>query len=173
MVAKKAEPKAQERDSRDERTREEPRSSSFKAREGDRMPMGGYTQQLAVTGIPKGYVGRWINHDGERVQQALNAGYIPVLKDGSLGDIEVSGGDLAHEDEWVSKAVGETNFGKLIAYLMAIRKEWYEESQKAKQADIDLFDQAILQGNTFDPQGNLVNDDKTYSKASIEVAPKN
>jgi hypothetical protein len=151
-----------------ERGRKDPRTSSFKARQGDRQPMGGYSQQLAVTGIPEGYVGRWINHDGERVQQALNAGYIPVLKDGSLGDIEVSGGDLAHEDEWVSKAVGETQFGKLTAYLMAIRKEWYEENQQTKQSDIDLFDEAIAQGKSFDPQGNLVNDPTAYSESSVK-----
>jgi len=158
----------QERETREQRRDEDPRKSSFKARTGDRQPMGGYTQQLAVTGIPSGYVGRWINHDGERVQQALYAGYIPVLKDGSLGDVEVSGGDLAHEDQWVSKSVGETQYGKLMAYLMAIRKEWYEENMRAKQSDIDLFDEAIQQGNSFDPQGNMVaSDGTTYSKASI------
>lgn len=152
---------------REQPRREDPRTSSFKARSGDRVPMGGYTQQLAVTGIPEGFVGRWINHDGERVQQALNAGYIPVLKDGSLGDIEVSGGDLAHEDEWVSKPVGDTPHGKLMAYLMAIRKEWYEENMRLKQQDIDLFDEAIQQGNSFDPQGNLGKSKNTYSEASI------
>jgi hypothetical protein len=155
-------------DTRESRGRTDPQKSAFKAREGDRQPMGGYTQQLAVTGIPEGFVGRWVNHDGERVQQALNAGYIPILKDGSLGDIEVSGGDLAHEDQWVSKSVGETQFGKLVAYLMAIRKEWYEENQRIKQADIDLFDEAIIKGNTFDAQGNMVSDPTTYSKATIE-----
>jgi hypothetical protein len=155
-------------DTRTGRGREDTRKSAFKARDGGRQPMGGYTQQLAVTGVPEGYTARWVNHDGERVQQALNAGYIPMLKDGSVGDIEVSGGDLAHEDQWISKPVGETNYGKLIAYLMAIKTEWYKENQQVKQTDIDLFDEAIQQGNSFDPQGNLVKDGNTYGKATIE-----
>ncbi len=156
-------------DTRSNRGREDARKSSFQARKGDRQQMGGYTQQLAVTGIPEGYTARWVNHDKNQVQQALNAGYIPMLKDGSIGDIEVSGdADLAHEDQWISKPVGDTNYGKLIAYLMAIKTEWYKENQKAKQADIDLFDEAIQQGNSFDPQGNLVKDGNTYGKATIE-----
>jgi hypothetical protein len=169
MTAKKTTAKAAETiTEREAPRRDDPRTSSFKARTGDRVSMGGYTQQLAVTGIPDGYVGRWVNHDGERIQQALNAGYIPLYKDGTHGDIDVSGGDLAHEDEWISKSVGETQFGKLIAYLMIIRKEWHKEGQARKQADIDLFDQAIQQGNSFDPQGNLVSDGTTYSESSIK-----
>ena len=176
MAAKKAAATAVETNEEDSsREREESRSgrdtsrqSSFKARSGDRLPMGGYTQQLQVTGIPEGYVARWINDDGSRIQQALNAGYIPVYKDGSLGDVEVSGGDLAHEDEWTSKPVGETQYGKLIAYLMAIRKEWYEENQALKRADGELFDKAIAEGKSFDPQGKLVDSKTTYSEANIK-----
>lgn len=157
------------RDNRSTRGRDEAHKSSFKKRAGDRVPMGGYTQQLAVTGIPEGYVGRWFNHEADRIQQALNAGYAPVYNDGSLGDIEVNGGDLAHEDEWRSKPVGQN----LTAFLMVIRREWYEESQKIKGADIDLFDQAIAEGNTFNPQGNMVTDPTTYVKeANIETKPR-
>jgi len=148
--------------------RNEARTSSFKARTGDRQPMGGYTLQLAATGIPEGYVGRWFIDDGERIQQALNAGYVPMLKDGSIGDIEVSGGDLAHEGQWHQKFTGQTEFGKETSYLMAIRKEWFDESQAAKQVDIDLFDEAIQQGKQFDARGNMVTDPTTYSKASIQ-----
>lgn len=155
-------------DTRDSRGRDVAQKSAFQARTGERKPMGGYTQQLTVTGLPDGYRGRWVNNDGDRIQQALNSGYIPHLKDGTMGDIEVSGGDLAHEDQWTSKPVGQTEFGVLTAYLMLIRNEWYEEHQATKNADIDLFDQAIQQGSTFNAQGNMVTDPTTYSKATIE-----
>ena len=161
--------KPKERDDGRSRERDEPRKAAFQARKGDRQLMGGYTQTLAVDGIPPGYRGRWVNHESNKVQSAINAGYIPALKDGSLGDLEVSGGDLADEEQWITKSVGDTINGKLFAYLMVIKEEWYQEDQRKKQVDIDLFDEAIKTGKTKDASGNMVDDPTTYiAKASIE-----
>jgi len=126
--------------------------------------MGGYSQNLAVD-LPEGYVGRWFNDVGDRIRRALRAGYQPVLKDGTMGDVNVSGGDEADMGQWTNKRVGKGDNGPLMGYLMAIKKEWYDEDQAKKQRDLDMVDEAI-KGNTLTPEGNL--DGQSYHKATLE-----
>lgn len=155
---------------RDEtREREEPRNEDNQQR-AERRPMGGHSQNLQVSGLESGYVPRWFNDEGDRLRQARMAGYQPIMQDGAMGKVDVSGGNVdAEQGQWIRKHVGETKTGPLYAYLMAIKEEWYLEDQARKMADINEVDQAIKTGNTLTSQGTPDDQGKTYVKqASIE-----
>lgn len=155
------------------------KADSGRAREDDRLeqaeerverqPMGGYSQNLKVSGLPENMVGRWFNDTGDRLRQARAAGYQPVYKDYSLGAVNVSGGDEADMEQWMHKKVGVQEGAPLYAFLMAIRKEWYLEDQKRKAGDLDAVDESIKSGNTLTSSGTPGDTSNTYVKqADIE-----
>lgn len=83
----------------------------------------------------KNFISRWFNDQDDRIMRAEQAGYEYVSPDeiDGVGDKEVHGGntDLGSK---VSRVVGRTNENQPIrAYLMKIRKDWYEEDQAEKE----------------------------------------
>lgn len=119
----------------------------------ERIPLGVRKQKLNAE-IRKGYVGRWVNDDGDRINQALQGGYTFVAKD-----------NVAKSDDpgnRISRVVGsKASGGALTAYLMEIPEEWYREDQLAKQGRIDDTEALIKRGSLVQKPG----EDGAYTKS--------
>lgn len=117
-----------------------------------RTPLGRARQKLSAKEIP-GYVCRWINDDGGRIPQAIEGGYNYVTQKeaGHIGEsVEDGNTDIGSK---VSKVVGKHPDGTpKRAFLMKIKKDWYDEDQLEKQAQVDAVDRAIREGHN--PDGN-------------------
>ena len=101
-----------------------------------RVPVG-TRNILTVAGKDPNYEYRIINDSGDRVQEFLDAGYELVKEDSvRVGDKRVnsasSEGSVAH----ISVGQGQK------AFVVRIKKEWYEEDQLSKQRKIDELEQA-------------------------------
>lgn len=111
----------------------------------ERIPLGVRKQKLLAE-IREGYVGRWVNDDGDRINQALQGGYTFVAKDG-----------VAASDDpgsRISRIVGtKAGGGSLSAYLMEIPKEWYDADQLAKRQGIDATESLIKRGSLVQKPG--------------------
>lgn len=122
-----------------------------------RIPVGVPRSKLAVPEI-RGYQLRWFNDLEGRIQQAIDGGYEFVSPDeaptfGTPGDIDNVNRDLgARVSRVVDKSTG------MRAYLMRIKKEFYEEDQAAKQSIIDETDHQIRKGRLHDAEHRYVPD---------------
>jgi hypothetical protein len=118
------------------------------SREGEgrntRVPLGVARLKMAVPEI-QGYVPRWVNDDEGRIQQAQMGGYEFVMSSEvpTFGDMDV---DNTNRDlgARVSRVVDRTTGKK--AYLMKIKREFYEEDQREKLKIVNETDQAIRKG---------------------------
>lgn len=133
------------------RTRNDERATQNEKREArGRVPLGSPTQKLTIRdygGQLDGYVPRWVNDKGARISQALQGGYEPVLKDDRIAAGAAGEDRNSDMGSWVSQIVGTKEDGSpMRAYLMRIKREWYDEDQKAKQKQVDAIDEAIKGG---------------------------
>jgi hypothetical protein len=143
--------KAQQRSA----SRPEGQRVAEKGRQSNRIPLGQHRRKMTVDPELKkriereGYVLRWINDDGKvRIQQAKEAGYTFVRADG-LEKIGDSGDQNSDPGGRISQIVGTCEDGSpMRAYLMAIKREWHEEDQQAKQQEVDQIDKAIREGRS-------------------------
>lgn len=90
----------------------------------------------------------WFNDQDGRIERAQDAGYEFVTPEEvvGVGDREVHSGNTDIGSK-VSRAVGRTESNHEIrAYLMKLRREWYDEDQREKQKQNDLVDEAIRAG---------------------------
>lgn len=130
-----------------------------------RIPMGGARTKLD-TDQRDGYVRRWINDTGSRLADAERAGYAYVTEVDRVGDPDVT--NRLQPGSKVAKQVGRDKMGQAItAYLMEIRKDWYEEDQAAKQARIDEIDDQIRSGSLKREPG----DGRYVPKGGISYRP--
>jgi hypothetical protein len=90
-----------------------------------RIPLG--TRNILTAPERPGYVRRFVNDEGDRIKHFEAAGYSVVREDIDVGDPKA--GKDTKTGSVVSPAVG----GGKRAVLMEIKKEWYDEDQKAKQ----------------------------------------
>lgn len=111
----------------------------------ERVPLGVRKQKLLAETRP-GYVGRWINDQDNRVQQALLGGYDFVVK-----DAKASSDDVGNR---ISRIVGTKASGHpLTAYLMEIPKPLWDQDQAAKKAGIAATEQLIARGELVQKPG--------------------
>lgn len=118
------------------------------SREGEgrksRVPLGVARSKMAVPEL-QGFQMRWINDDEGRIQQAQMGGYefvmsseVPTFGD---PDIDNTNRDLgARVSRVVDRATGKK------AYLMKIKREFYEEDQREKLRIVNETDDAIRKG---------------------------
>ena len=105
----------------------------------ERVPLGSHRQKLVSNARP-GFVRRWVNDKGARIQYALQGGYEFVSKSGSTATTTDPG-------DGVSQIVGTKEGGdSMRAYLMEIRKEWFDEDQAAKRKRVDEVEAQINRG---------------------------
>lgn len=117
-----------------------------------RVPFSGPRKKLDVIWADKksaeAYVARWVNDQGNRIQDALAAGYDFVLQEEIAGvgvsDVHSGNTDIGSR---VSRVVGRTNTNDSIrAYLMKIEKGFYDEDQLAKESHNQLTDHSVRAG---------------------------
>jgi hypothetical protein len=101
-----------------------------------RSPIG-RRNVLTVSGKEAGYEYRIVNDSKDRVQEFLDAGYELVAEDSiKVGDKRVN---AASAEGTVSQlSVGQG----LKAFVMRIKKEWFDEDQKAKQTQVNEVEAA-------------------------------
>ncbi len=104
-----------------------------------RLSINGTRNVLTVSGKDPGFEYRVVNDDGDRVSQFEDMGY-EVVKDSSIkvGDRRVA--NPTKEGSPVQISVG----GGQKAYLMRIRKDWYEEAQEDKAKQVDEMEKGML-----------------------------
>lgn len=125
-----------------------------------RRPMGVPRRKMPIPSMP-GYIGRWINDTIGRIAMAIEGGYeyvsaedFPELRSSDVFPIN---SDLGSR---VSRVVGvNPDNSPLRAYLMRIKKEWYDEDQQAKAAAINEVEHQINRGTHNEKSG-----DKRYVK---------
>lgn len=139
-------------------------------REDSRQQESPRRQRIPV-GVPRlklnapnkeGYVRRWVNDDNTRLQDFEAGGY-SFVHNVQAGDARGANDITAREsvDSRVSRVVGKNEDGTpLRAYLMEIRKDWYDEDQRAKQARIDEQEAQMRRG--ADSEGNQPGRDGRY-----------
>lgn len=129
-------------------------------REGEgrqtRVPLGVARLKLAVPELP-GYKLRWINDGEGRMQMAQMGGYefvsseeVPAFGDPDIDNVNRDLG--ARVSRVVNKQTGER------AYLMKLKKEFYEEDQKAKTAKVEETDLLIKRGKLEDGDSRYIPD---------------
>lgn len=137
------------------------RREKIEEKRKNRKPIMGGSRKLVFDELPKGFVGRWFNDEGSRIQDALNAGWEFL----SLSDNEVVSevDDLGtvHKRRVDKKASGEP----LYAYLMVIEKEIFDEDQAAKQTAIDKAVQGMKKGDS-ESFGGRIDGNTTYVKTA-------
>lgn len=114
-----------------------------------RTPLAG-RNRLAVKNKEDGYVYRIVNanleNDPDRVERMQEAGYelVPSEKVGRVGDKRVD--DPSPLGTASSISVGQGT----RAVVMRIRKDWYDEDQRAKQAELDEIEQTMKRESKSD-----------------------
>lgn len=115
--------------------------------------------RLNVNGKDENYVYRFVNDVGDRIQMFQEAGYELVSKqDHKIVDNRL---DIAIPDGTNAMvSVGVKNNGDAQrAYLMRIRREWYEEDQAEKQKDIKAVQEQIKNPNIDGAYGKISTED--------------
>lgn len=113
-------------------------------RQPARAPIGGKRDILAVKGKDPNYQYRIVNDNESRIQDLKERGYEIVTHDVQVGDKRV--GTPKQEGSPVQIDVKNG----LKAYLMRIKREWFEEDKKAKALEVDRSEDAIRQSTSED-----------------------
>lgn len=112
-----------------------------------RVPVGVQRMKMSAP-ERKGYVRRWVNDEMDgRVQRFKEGGY-QFVEDAKLqiGDHNI-GNENKNLGTRVSRVVGTHPNGEpKLAYLMEIKKEFYDEDQRAKEKINREIDDAIKSG---------------------------
>ena len=92
---------------------------------------------LTVAGKDPNYVYRVINDSGDRVQEFMDAGYELVEADSvRVGDKRVNAATAEGSKAQLSVGQGQK------AYVVRIKREWYDEDQAAKQVRVNQMEEA-------------------------------
>lgn len=104
-----------------------------------RLSINGTRNVLTVSGKEPGFEYRIVNDDGDRVSQFEDMGY-EVVKDSSIkvGDRRIA--NPTKEGSPIQISVG----GGQKAYLMRIRKDWYDEAQADKAKQVDEMEKGMI-----------------------------
>lgn len=102
-----------------------------------RTPIG-TRNVLTVQGKDPNYVYRIVNAEGDRVATFEEAGYELV----EAADVRIGDKRINTPSADGSKAQASVGAG-MKAYVMRINKDWYDEDQKAKQAQLDALEQSM------------------------------
>ena len=101
-----------------------------------RVPVG-TRNVLTVNGKDPNYEYRIINDSGDRVQEFLDAGYELVQADSvRVGDKRVNAASSEGSLAQISVGQGQK------AFVVRIKKEWYEEDQRTKQQRVNDLEAA-------------------------------
>lgn len=104
-----------------------------------RASINGTRNVLTVQGKDPNFEYRIVNDDGDRISQFEDMGY-EVVKDSGIkvGDRRIA--NPTKEGSPIQISVG----GGQKAYVMRIRKDWYEEAQKEKDSHVDEIEKGMV-----------------------------
>ena len=107
----------------------------------ERIPVSGKRNVTNVTGIDtEKYFLRWVNDTDDRIRMFERGGWEKVDEDVNIGDRIADSSD--RKQSFVTKYMG----ANVTAYLMKIKREWYEEDQLAKASALkDQEDELLRQ----------------------------
>lgn len=109
-------------------------------------------QPLFVRGKDPAFEYRFVNDNNDRIGQFLEAGWeIVAAKDVKVGDKRVDIATAEGSNAQVSVGKGDK------AFLMRIKKEWYQEDQEAKQEHINELEATMQRDARDGTYGNLSN----------------
>lgn len=134
----------------------------------ERVPLGIPRMKLQAPSRP-GYRRRWICDRPGRIEDAIRGGYQFVTKE-TLGgpDVPVDLTERESVDSRVSRVVGVHEDNRpMVAYLMEIPEELYEEDQARKQAKVDEKEAALRRG--VDQHGAPGQDGRYVPSAGIKI----
>lgn len=115
-------------------------------RQSNRVPVGGQRQRLSVEDKDENYVYRWVNDEAGNVDKYLQGGYEFVESDTKVGEDQPDHGQPV--DKTVSTSVGRTRYSTNgTAYLMRIRREYYDEDQEEKRKERRETKRAMFSAN--------------------------
>lgn len=108
------------------------------AKRPKRQSINGSRNVLGVSGKEAGFEYRIVNDTGDRIAQFEELGW-EVVKDTNIkvGDRRVA--NPTSEGSAVKVSVG----GGVQAYVMRMRKDWYDENQAEKQEYVDRTESAM------------------------------
>ena len=139
-----------------------------------RVPFGGPRLKLQLSPQDqklfkmREMVPRWFNDEGSRIQMALGAGYnfVEPKFAGSLGQGALHQDGKDSESGLRVSLIVNRGDPVVRAYLMEIKKEFYDEDQKAKEAVNEQVDEALAAGGAGgDALGsNKYGEGVTYSR---------
>lgn len=114
-----------------------------------RTPVGS-RNILTVKGKDPNYVYRIVNDEEDRVARFKEGGYELVPDEAvKVGDNRANGASSMSSMKQLSVGGGRK------AYLMRIRKDWYEEDQKDKQKQVDAMESTTKQKALSGTYGKL------------------
>lgn len=132
-----------------------------------RVPLGIPRQKLTAQ-QRDGYVRRWVVDRPGRLSQAEDGGYTFVT------DPLPGASDVTQRDgigSRISRVVGtHEDRNPMTAYLMEIKKEWYDEDQKLKGKSVDTTEAALKTGS--DQHGSPGEDGRYIPKEGIKIEQK-
>jgi hypothetical protein len=118
-----------------------------------RTPLGA-RNRLTFKGLDtKNFFHRVITDKDDRLDRALEAGYEFVEAEGKLGDVRVAEGTVPGAK--VAKPVGNGETG----YLMRIPREFYNEDQAAKAAEVNKIEKSMNPDPVKNQYGSGITDE--------------
>lgn len=108
-------------------------------RDSIRVPIGASRDITNVHDTPEGYIDRWVNDDGDRINKFKQAGY-ELVETAQVGSSHVDGSHA--ESGVVSKDMGKG----VTAYQMRQRQDYYDKDQAAKQVVVDSTEDSMRKG---------------------------
>jgi len=112
-----------------------------------RIPLG--SRNILTAPQKPGFVRRFVNDKGDRIQQFKDAGYSIVDEPTKVGDPKI--GRATQLGSTVDVHVG----GNQHALLMEIPKKYYDEDQKGEQAKITQVEKEIQRNSKTPGQDGL------------------
>lgn len=144
------------------------RKQPLHTRTVDRVSSQENRDLLTVLGKDKKYSYRWVHDEsetGQRIWKLAMAGYSFV----SPEEVKIPKNmvfDSTNYGSLIRRPAGTTVGGKTYLYLMKIPREYYDESRKKIQDDIDAQEQEMLRPR------NAYTDDGQYGNIRIEHGTK-
>lgn len=134
------------------------RTEEERPKQTERIPFGQGNSKLVAMKIP-GYHLHWINdwhpQTPDRLNQAMQAGYIFVTQEETVTNGLLGGGTTVDLSNRVSRIVGTRPDGEAItAYLMKCQTEYHLDNQKPVWDRADSVDRAIRGGKFKENAGD-------------------
>ncbi len=125
------------------------------SRENKRIPVSGRRDIMTVNGKDDGFEYRWVNDSDDRISRFQRGGW-------EFAPDEVVVGQRTADTSTDSSSITSKSVGKgTTAYLMRIKKEWYEEDQTAKAKQINEYEEDLKRTLNSGKDG-------TYGKVEIK-----